>query len=139
MQDVGEDELLVLLLVRDAEPHDRLDGPPGFAGRVEHEVDDASVDGRPVPRYLVARRPRQDAALGARMTRARGLVVRVEEPAEAGLDRRDTVRCEDERLEEPRRVRAVPLGRLAAGIDWSIWSSGDSSAARVSVRSRVSR
>jgi hypothetical protein len=43
-----------------------------------------------------------------------------------------------ERLEEPPRVRAMLVG-LASGIDWTVWSSAESGAARASVRFRAAR
>ena len=49
------------------------------------------------------------------------------------------VLAEQELLEEPGGMGAVPLAGLASGIDWISWSSGMKGAARRSVSSRTAR
>src|SRR5207253_6468854 len=61
-----------------------------------------------------SRRPREHPAARARVTLADRFVIRVEEEPVARVERRHAARREDERLEEPRRVRAVPLRRARA-------------------------
>ena len=91
-------------------------GPRSVVAAVDQLVHRA-VDVRAVARDLLDRRPREQAALRTGMTRTDRLVVRVEEVPEVGIEGAypASVRLEEERLEEPGRVTAVPLGRAHVG------------------------
>jgi hypothetical protein len=119
MLDVGEDELLVLLLVVEAQ----LDAGESFgtAVRLVEEPVHALVDRVAEGADLVQGGARQGAAAGARLPRPHRLVVGVEEVrvtlvhhAVAGH-----VPRQHEGLEEPRRVGQVPLrrARVRHGLD----------------------
>src|SRR6185436_19966805 len=75
------------------------------------------VDVRPVARDLVDGRARQQTSFGSGMTRTDGLVVRVEQVSEVGIEGvvPGERGLEEKRLEEPGRVTAVPLGRAHVG------------------------
>jgi len=108
VQQVGEDQLLVLLLVVQAQ----LDQVAGRGGQPRaQQVGHRLVDMLAVGAHLRQRRARQQAAARPLVARADGVVVRVEQEAEAlveapvaGAERR-----EHELLEEPGGVREVPL------------------------------
>ena len=108
VQQVGQDQLLVLLLVVQAQLDQRADVVGHAAAQqVGHRV----VDVRAVRQHLGQRRPRQQAAARPLMARADGVVVRVEQEAEALVEAAvaAAVRGQDELLEEPGGVREVPL------------------------------
>ena len=102
--DVGEDQLLMLLLVLEAELDDARVGTI-LDDRVQH----AAIDLGAIRVHVGQRRPRYQAATFAPRARAGRLVVAVEQERVLGGDRRDAEWREHERLEEPRRVREVPL------------------------------
>ena len=105
--DVGEDELLMLLLVMQPELDD-------LRGRVD--LGHALVDVRAVAHHLVDGRSRQKAARRAIPARADGLVVRVEQVVIARVERLVAgARRQHEGLEEPGRVRQVPFDRATVG------------------------
>ena len=110
MLHVREDQLLVLLLVVQAE----LDQPrePLLAAFFD-EREQRLVDVLPIADHLLQRGPRKHAALGARVACADRVVVRVEEHAEGGIEHPVAAHAglEDERLEEPGGVREVPFDR----------------------------
>src|SRR6185436_14448871 len=109
--DVGEDQLLVLLLVVEAELEDRREIVLERAASRREERADVRVDVRAVGEDLRQRRPRDEAALGTRVLASHEVVVGIEENAEAlveGLVLREPG-LENERLEEPARVGQVPL------------------------------
>ena len=103
--DVGENQLLVLLLVLEAE-HDAGANLVAHAAlqRLQHPL----VDAPAIAANVVEGRTRQQAARGARMTRTDRFVIRVEEVVERRFERRP---LQHERLEKPGRVGEVPLGR----------------------------
>jgi hypothetical protein len=117
MQDVGDQQLLVLLLVVQAERDDRLDGGPQRGVGTVEQCEHGRIHMHPVGMHLVNRRARHQAALRARVTWAEGFVVRVEEVMEALIERLVAVRMhlQQHRLEKPGRVREVPLGRARIG------------------------
>ena len=76
----------------------------------------------------------------ARMPRADGLVVRVEDVAEGRVERRVAGELGAGARRSRRTRSCAPrchLVGLTSGIDWTVWSSGDKGAARVSVRERT--
>ena len=112
--DVHEQQLLVLLLVVEAELDER--GRRRGVARVD-ELVHRVVDVRAVLRDLVDARPREQTALRARVPRTDRFVVRVEEVRVRGVERRVAGEPgrEDERLEEPGGVGPVPLRRAHVG------------------------
>jgi hypothetical protein len=113
VQRVGEDQLLVLLLVGQPQRQRRCQRRDLGVVEPRQQRHHLAVDRAAVGRDLVAARPRQQPALRPRVPRPDRLVVRVPQEPGARIDRRDAARLQHERLEEPRRVRAVPLGRAA--------------------------
>ena len=118
--DVGEDQLLVLLLVMQAQLRP-VQGVRVSVGRPGQEDVHALVDRVAVGAYLLQARTGQGAPLGPRRPRADRFVVRVEEVGVARVHRPvpgDEAR-QHEGLEEPGGVREVPLGRarLRHGLD----------------------
>ena len=110
--DVHEEQLLVLLLVVEAELERGRELLEGATVEGGHEVAHPVVDLPAVDPDVVGPRPGDEAALGARVASAEGLVVAVEEEPVLVLERREValVLGEHEGLEEPRHVGAVPLG-----------------------------
>jgi hypothetical protein len=106
--DVHEEQLLVLLLVVEAEGHELVDR---LADVGREDGAHRTVDGLPVGPDLGGGRPGDLAALGPGVPGADGLVVRVEQVAEGLVERlvAGVVGLEDERLEEPGGVGPVPL------------------------------
>jgi hypothetical protein len=115
--DVGQDQLLVLLLVVQPELDQtaKLLRDPPLAQRSH-----AAIHVVPVLEDLAQSGSRDLAPIGARVLLAYGVVVRVEEHAELRAERPvpGHVGLEQERLEEPARVGEVPLGgtRLGHGL-----------------------
>jgi hypothetical protein len=110
--EVGEDELLVLLLVVEAELDARR-GPGSRSPRTARASPRPRERDRPArSRGRVATTGRAPAADGAR----RRDVIRVEQHAERRIERHEALALgEDERLEEPGRVGEVPLDRARVG------------------------
>src|ERR1044071_87407 len=109
MQNVGQQQLLMLLLVMNAQ----LDQRQYFGReRAGEQCLQLLVDGGAVGVHLRDGRTRQQATLGPRMARTDRFVVRVEEkvPALVIHTVARTMGAEHEGLEKPRRVREVPLG-----------------------------
>src|SRR4051812_5730685 len=105
MLDVGEHQLLVLLLVMEAE----LDDVTRLV-----ELGHARIDVRAVLHHFLDGGTGQKAARGAIPARADGVVVRVEEERVARIEGLVAVaRGEHEGLEEPGGVREMPLERAA--------------------------
>ena len=126
--DVGEDQLLVLLLVlrpstTRARTSSRMPRSSASSIRV--------VDVPAIARDLVERRARQQAARGARMTRADGLVIRVEEVVERRFERRPRSSTNVSKNQDV-WARCHLVG-LASGIDCTWQSSAESGSARRSV------
>jgi len=109
--DVGQQQLLVLLLVREAEFDQRR------VQRIREQRRHLLVDVRaPIADFGDAR-ARQHPARWTRMARSRAFVIGVEEIAVGWVV--DVVgvveRHEDEILEEPGHMRAMPFGRADIG------------------------
>jgi hypothetical protein len=113
--DVGQQQLLVLLLVVQAQRDQRLHLGIARAGleQGQHRV----VDVGSVALHVDERRPRDQASAGARMLLSHTLVVAVEENPEGRIERLvgGRVALEQEGLEEPGDVGEVPLGRARVG------------------------
>ena len=112
--DVHEEELLMLLLVMEAQD-DQL-GQTGLIRMLE-QWRHGSVDMGAVARDVLDARPREEPALGAGVPGADSLVVRVEDVRVRIVEHVVTagVLSEQERLEEPRDMGAVPLRRADVG------------------------
>ena len=112
--DVHEQQLLMLLLMMESQG-DQL-RKPRLTGISEQGLH-CAVDVGPIARDLLDARTREEAALGPRMARTHGLVVRVEDEGVRIVERAVAVGVlpEDERLEEPRHVRPMPLRRTHVG------------------------
>ncbi len=112
---IGDDQLLVLLLVLQPELHERTE--IGLARRARQQALHARVDVRTIGADLVERRARQQSALGPRMLRPDRVVVRVEEHPERRGERHEPglEALEHERLEEPGGVPEMPLHRARIG------------------------
>src|ERR1700716_2017232 len=78
---------------------------------LEHGVE-RRIDMTPVAQHLIEAGTGQEPALGARLPRARGLLIGIEAVGEALVQRAEArqMRLAYERLEEPGGVRQVPLG-----------------------------
>ncbi len=109
VQDVHQDQLLMLLLMGEAEVEELGE----IARAVGQEPAHGLVDMRPVGDHVVERGPGEQAALGPGLPRPQRLVVGIEEIVEPRVE--DLVageaRRQQERLPEPGGVRQVPLGR----------------------------
>ena len=112
MQEVGDQQLLVLHLVMAAELGEIVDlGSVGalFGQQPTHRLVHMGAIGK----HLVDRRPRDEAALGARVARPGLDVIGIEQEGEAavGCLVAGHARLEDKLLEEPAGMGEVPLGR----------------------------
>jgi hypothetical protein len=115
--DVGDQELLVLLLVVQPDGDQRLQAPEQLLVGALEELGHPLVHVAAVGEDLRHRGARDVAALRAAVALPRLHVVRVEEE---GVDRvqrpvAGRVRLQDEGLEEPARVREMPLRRADVG------------------------
>ena len=111
-EDVGEEKLLVLLLVIDAE----LDQLCRLARKLAvAEPHQGVVDEGAIGAHLIAGWSRQEATLGPRVTRAHALVIGVEAIFEALVEHAVAGQeaLQQEGLEEPGGVREMPLGRAS--------------------------
>ena len=121
--DVHQQELLVLLLVLDAQLDQRTDRRIGAGPSVAdgsgaiQELGHGGVHVAPVGGHLVDARSGDQAALGPRVLGTDPLVVGVEQGAVGGMDGHIALEVgfEEERLEEPRGVGPVPLGGAGVG------------------------
>ena len=111
MLDVHQDQFLMLLFVMQAK-FDQSMGVMLIRQEFQHDAGDVPAIGH----HLLDTRPGDHPALRPRMSRADGLVVRIEEIFEGRIEWPVTrsVRSQDEGLEKPCRVREMPFGR--AGI-----------------------
>ena len=109
--DVGQQQLLMLLLVRDAE----LDQPG--AGGIGQQPRHRRVDVRAPRHDLGQSRARQHAASRAQDALALGLVIGIEQERPLLVVEPVTRQpvAQQERLEEPGGVREVPFGRRGVG------------------------
>ena len=112
MQCIGEQQLLMLLLVMETEFQRGRDRGPALVVAARDQLADVQVDVLPVGADLIERRPRQQAPLRSRMARAEAFVIRVEEVVVAVVERlvARQVRAQQQGLEEPARVGLVPFG-----------------------------
>ena len=108
MQQIGDEQFLVLLLVMRAE----LDQILRRFGQIVPRRHDRAIDMCAVCSHLVQRRPRQQPARGPGDARALGLVIAVEQEGPARIIGDVTRRmiAQHEGLEEPGDVREVPFG-----------------------------
>ena len=108
MLQVGQEQLLVLLLVMEAELDQRRDVRMSAACQ---QVRHAFIDMIAIGANLLERRARQQATVRPPVPIADRLVVGIKEIAEPGIEVPIPrhVRAEHELLEEPGRVREVPL------------------------------
>ena len=106
---VHQDQFLMLLLVMQPEFDQRRDRRIVPGEKIRHRRGDVV----PIGHHLGHARPRDEAALRPRMPRSNGLVIGVEEIFERRIERPVSrrVRAQQEGLEEPGRVREMPLGR----------------------------
>ena len=112
VQDIDDKQFLVLLLVLQAKFQAVLD----LGGQAVRQPADRSIHMRAIRADRIRRRPAQQPAHRARMPVADCLVIGIEQIAEGGIERTviRQIRPQDELLEEPRRMGAMPFGR--AGI-----------------------
>src|SRR5690606_14330660 len=116
--DVRQDQLLMLLLVMEAHLDERA-SLLHLRGRLAmlEKTRDRLVDVPAIGAHLIDGGPRQSAPPSSLELRAEALVVGIEEAPVAGVKRLivPNVTFENERLEEPHRVREVPPGRARVG------------------------
>jgi hypothetical protein len=113
--EVGDDQLLVLLLVVQAQ----LDHVQRRhrQRRAREQLRHASIDVGAVAPYLVQPGAREHAALRARELFAQGVVIGIEEVAEIGMKGLVArgMALEHEGLEKPGRMRHMPFHRARVG------------------------
>ena len=117
MQDIGDEQFLMLLLVMQAD-FDNFENARGFRRR--HLLDqplDRRVDMGAIGGDVLAVRPRDQAALRPRMTRTGGDVIRIEQKGKTLVEYLvgRIVRHEQKLLEEPGNVSAMPFRRACIG------------------------
>ncbi len=117
VQDVGDQQFLVLLLVMQADFENRKHGF-GFVCR--HLLDqplDRRIDIDAIAGDVLGVRPRDQPALRTRVARTGGDVIGVEQERKALVEDlvRRIVRQQQELLEKPGDMRAMPLGRAGVG------------------------
>jgi hypothetical protein len=117
VQDIGKDQFLMLLLMMKAERDDRFD--PGERLRIgrSDEREHRFVDMATIRIHFGQRRARQQPTLGAFVARTECFVIRIEEKRVLLVKERIARRMSDEqhRLEEPCRMRQMPLRRARIG------------------------
>ncbi len=113
MQNVGEHQLLMLLLVMKAKFDKRRDVTDSRGRRVGQQTQYARLDMGAIARHFRGVRPRHQPAVRARMTRTGADVIGIEQKCEVRIIYAigGNVRRQNELLEEPRRVGAMPLDR----------------------------
>jgi hypothetical protein len=109
MLDVREHQLLMLLLVVDAERGDEQDLVVAHLRR--EQLPHVLIDVLAITQHLLHRRTRQQAALRPRVHEPNSLVVGVEQVFVVGIKRLVAAqrRLQQELFEEPARVREVPF------------------------------
>ena len=113
MQDICEKEFLVLLLVVQPDLQDTHHlGELRLFGARQQPLD-SRIDVGAKRRDALAVRPREEAAPWPRVARASRDIVRIEKVGELRVEDAIAGKMRDEKelLEEPGRVRPVPLGR----------------------------
>jgi hypothetical protein len=117
VQDVGDQQFLVLLLVIEPDLEHGQDRLEGTGRRLAQQRIDGAVHMRAIGRDLVGGRAGDQPAQDARLTRAGGDVVRVEQVVQPLVVNgvAGQVLAQQELLEEPGRVGAMPLSRAGIG------------------------
>ena len=87
VQDVGQQQFLMLLLVMQSDFHDRRDALKRGVVRVLDQRGDRGIDMRAVGGDLVAVRAREQPAHRTRMARAGGDIIGIEQEGEAIVER----------------------------------------------------
>ncbi len=110
MQNIGEQQLLMLLLMMTAKFYERPDRRVQWALKQTRQ---RLIDVLAIATDFLERGPRQQPALRARMAGANCFVIGVEEERIARLELSilRVVRHQDHGLEKPGRMRQVPLRR----------------------------
>ena len=113
VENVREQQLLMLLLVVQSDLDDREDAFRCLGRHLPNQSFDGGIDMRPVGCDFRTVRARDQAPLRPRVTRTGGDIVRVEKKRKSFVEDpvRGVVRHQQELLEEPGDMRAVPLGR----------------------------
>ena len=113
MQDIGEQQFLMLLLMMEADlEHARKLGK-GALGHHADQLLHCRIDMRAIVGDALRIRARDQTALRPRVTRAGGDIIGIEQKREVIIEGHVIrhMRLQQELLEEPCGVRAVPLGR----------------------------
>ena len=116
MQHVGDQQLLVLLLVMQA----KLDDGVNIGGQPRHRVARRRIDMAAILGDLRGGRARQQPARGTRMSRSDRLIVGIEQETERRIEHLIARHMghQHELLEEPGGVGRCHFAGLASGIDW---------------------
>ena len=141
MQDVGQHQFLMLLLVVEADFDQRRESWQACPRRRLEELHHGGVDMAAIGGDFVGARAGQMAALVAGMPRAGADVIGIEQEGVVGMKGLVAVECSPSRNCSKNQVvwARCHFAGLASGIDWISWSSGDRGAARRSVSSRTVR
>ena len=117
MQDIGEQQFLVLLLVMQADLKNREHALRISRRHLLDQPLDRGIDIGAIARHVFAVRPRDQAALRAGVARTGGDVIGVEQERKAFVENLVgwIVRHQQELLEEPGDVRAMPFRRRGIG------------------------
>ena len=115
VQDVGQQQLLMLLFMLQAERHDRAQ--LRVAGMGAQQRLNALVNVAPVLQYLAQRGARQQAATRSRVLVADRVVVGVEQHPKGRMKRQEAAFAllQYKGFKKPGRVGQVPLGRTGIG------------------------
>ena len=113
VKQIRQHQFLMLLLVIETDLDDLQHPLEIRRTSTSNQLEHRRIDVGAILRDLVGARPGNEAALRPRMTRSRGNVIRIEQIGEALVE--DPVimcvRLQQELLEKPGRMRAVPLDR----------------------------
>ena len=117
MQDVGQQQFLVLLLVVQAQPQRVGGGGPGRGAGAGDEALHRVVDLSSVLPDLGQRGPAEQPTLRPRVSRSQRLVIRIEQPGPARIDRlvAGGMGLQHQGLEKPGGVGQVPLAGAGLG------------------------
>jgi hypothetical protein len=117
VQDIGEKQFLMLLLVMQADLEDAGHLGPVRILRDRKQPLDRFIDVGTEGRHVVAIRPREQPPSRTRMARAGRNIIRVEEIREALVEHAvaGKTRRQQELLQKPGRMRAMPFGRTGIG------------------------
>ena len=113
MQDVGQHELLVLLLMVEADLHERRQRGQGFVVRFMEEFHDRGIDMPAIGGDFLGAGAGEVAALVPGVPRAGADIIGIEQEGVVGMERLVAlaVLAEQELLEKPGGMGAVPLRR----------------------------